>query len=333
MSQQLVKIEDISIDNAPAIYVEDGLKQFISAVKEELSSIVPDTSTAKGRKSIASSAAKVSSSKKAVENIGRDYLKKLKAQPKIVEKELREFIQEMDVLRDETRQPLTDWEEEQNRIEQEKADKIAAEKLAAQIESDHEIAILLDEKYTREKEEAEKEAERQKKEHEQKIADQAKAQAEREKDEAIAREEQAKQRAIDAERQAKEQKEQAERDRIAFEAQAKANAEAQAKAAEAARIDAEAKAKQAAIDAANNARIQAEESAKRAAEAERQRIENERLQAEEVARKKAENKKHQASVNRAALADLINVGFSEEDGKKLITAIAKNEIRNISINY
>ena len=109
--QQVITIDDISADNAPAIYVAGGLGQFFDAVKAEVTGEVPDLTTVKGRARIASLAATVSKSKKAVETPGRDYLKRLKEMPKVVEAELREFVTKMDSLRDTTRQPLTDWEE------------------------------------------------------------------------------------------------------------------------------------------------------------------------------------------------------------------------------
>ncbi|MDQ0124661.1 hypothetical protein J2W17_003615 [Pseudomonas lini] len=108
--QQVITIDDISADNAPTIYVTGGLGQFFSAVEKEVTAEVPDLSTRKGRERIASLAAKVSKSKAAVEKPGRDYLKRLKEMPKVVETELREFVTKMDALRDATRQPLTDWE-------------------------------------------------------------------------------------------------------------------------------------------------------------------------------------------------------------------------------
>lgn len=109
--QQVITIDDISADNAPAIYVAGGLGQFFDAVKAEVTGEVPDLTTRKGRERIASLAATVSKSKKAVETPGRDYLKRLKEMPKVVEAELREFVTKMDNLRDATRQPLTEWEE------------------------------------------------------------------------------------------------------------------------------------------------------------------------------------------------------------------------------
>lgn len=125
-NQVAVTIDDISEANAPAIYVKDGLKPFLQAVKEEVSSQVPDLTTAKGRERIASLAAKVSKSKVAVEKPGREYLRRLKEMPKVVEAELREFVDAMDVLRDETRKPLTDWETEQQARKDKHVDAVQA---------------------------------------------------------------------------------------------------------------------------------------------------------------------------------------------------------------
>lgn len=125
-NQVAVTIDDISEANAPAIYVKDGLKPFLQAVKEEVSSQVPDLKTAKGRERIASLAAKVSKSKVAVEKPGREYLRRLKEMPKVVEAELREFVDAMDVLRDETRKPLTEWEAEQQARKDKHVDAVQA---------------------------------------------------------------------------------------------------------------------------------------------------------------------------------------------------------------
>ena len=110
-SKAVVTIDDISEANAPAIYVKGGLNKFLDAVKVEVAAEVPDLTTKKGRDRIASQAFKVSKSKAAVEKHGRAYLAKLKEMPNVVEAELREFVRSMDALRDETRAPLTAWEE------------------------------------------------------------------------------------------------------------------------------------------------------------------------------------------------------------------------------
>lgn len=108
--QQLITIDDISEENAPTIFVAGGLSRFIDAVKDEVCAEVPDLTTKKGRDRIASLSATVSKRKAAVEKPGRDYLRHIKALPKVVEDELREFVIAMNTLRDQVRQPLTDWE-------------------------------------------------------------------------------------------------------------------------------------------------------------------------------------------------------------------------------
>lgn len=102
MSNQVATIEDITQENAALVYVAGGLKPFFEKVRAEVSAEVPDLTTRNGRDRIASLAAKVSS---------RDYLRRLKEMPKVVEAELREFVIGMDALRDATRLPLTEWEQ------------------------------------------------------------------------------------------------------------------------------------------------------------------------------------------------------------------------------
>ena len=109
-NQQLIEIDHISDENAPAVYVQNGLKPFLQMIKDEVCGEVPDLTTRKGRERIASLAATVSKRKAAVEKPGRDYLRSIKELPKIIEAELREFVRDADALRDEIRKPLTDWE-------------------------------------------------------------------------------------------------------------------------------------------------------------------------------------------------------------------------------
>ena len=108
--QKLITIDDISEENAPTIFVAGGLGRFIDAVRAEVCAEVPDLKTRKGRERIASLSATVSKRKASVEKPGRDYLRHIKTLPKVVEDELREFVSSMNTLRDEIRQPLTDWE-------------------------------------------------------------------------------------------------------------------------------------------------------------------------------------------------------------------------------
>lgn len=105
-----ITIETISAENAPAIFGHNSLDRFVSMVRASVIGEVPDLSTATGRKRIASLAATVARSKTALDGKGRDYLRELKAKPKVIEAELRKFGEDMDALRDEVRKPLNEWE-------------------------------------------------------------------------------------------------------------------------------------------------------------------------------------------------------------------------------
>src|SRR5690606_40558942 len=90
-----------------------------------------------------------------------------------------------------------------------------------------------------------------------------------------------------------------------------------------------AKAKQDAIDAANKAEADKQE----AIEAERKRqadqLERERIEEE----KRAKNKAHAKTINNQVLEDMVRAGCSEECAKLIITAIARGQVRNTTINY
>jgi len=354
MSSQLLAIEDISEASAPAIYVKGGLQRFIDAVQSEIGTEVPDTTTRKGRERIASLAAKVSKSKVAIEKPGRDYLKRLKEMPKIVEEELREFVRTMDALRDEVRAPLNEWEQaEADRVARHtdridwlrNRDDQVAELSAVEIQA--RIAEAEAVEVGPEWEEFEAEAhrvkaatlttlqlaltKRQAYEAEQAELERLRAEAaqreQKEREERIARE-----AAEQAQREA-EQRAQAEREAAARrEAEAKAAAERrelelklQAEQAEREKLEAQRRAEQAERDAA--------ERAERAAAAERQR------QADEQARQEAEAKAREADIahKTAVLTSIkeafMGAGVTEEQAKAIINMIRKGEVPSVSITY
>ncbi|OPK06472.1 hypothetical protein WJ803_01945 [Pseudomonas veronii] len=308
--QQVITIDDISADNAPAIYVAGGLGQFFDAVKAEVTSEVPDLKTAKGRARIASLAATVSKSKTAVEKPGRDYLKRLKEMPKVVEAELREFVTKMDNLRDATRKPLTDWEQAEIARTDKHVDGIQAIKdLAffeespsaanvAQIIADLELIAINDtwEEFLAEAAQVKDQtlaklrgilAERTQYEAEQaeliRLRAEAEAQAQRERDAQIVRE--AEERA----RREAEQRAQAERD-------AAAKREAEAKAA-ADRRELELK-------------LAAEQSERAAAQAAREKIEAEQRAAQQ---KIDDERRHQQALEQAEADRAAAVRLAEQE--------------------
>ncbi|WP_374069604.1 hypothetical protein [Klebsiella variicola] len=350
-------IIEIAPDMAPAIYVENGLDSFLEKIRAGVNE-VPDLSTAKGRARIASLAAQVSRSKTAVEKPGRDYLKRLKEQPKVVEAELRRFVTECDQLRDEVRRPLTEWEDaEKARTEALQQRLVDLRALADVIDTagnylpsaDIQARILeaksvvLDDSWQERAAEAgvakdstiqQLEASlviAQKREHEAAELDRLRKEAEEkarlEREENIRREaaEQAKRDAeekaqaeIDAaarrESEARDATERAEREKI--EAQQKAVREAKAAAEKA--------------EQEKNAAIAAER--RRQEEAESARLAEQKRIAEEEARRAAD-KEHRRSINRQAIADLIESGLTQEMAEKALIAIASGKVSAVSIKY
>lgn len=370
--QKLIAIEEISEENAPAIYVAGGLKQFIDLVKAEVEGEVPDLTTRKGRERIASLAAKVSKSKTTVEKPGRDYLRRLKEMPKVVEAELREFVTTMDALRDETRRPLTEWEAaEDARIDRHNDAITRMKDLAAELGAldaaqlqariNELSAFQLGEAW----EEFEAEAARTKEASLNAVQaalvarqkyDAEQAELARLRREAEERAEQdriraAQEAAVEAERQRVAQQQQAEREAAARREQELLDqAAAQEREAENQRLQLKLQAEQ-----AERARVQAEAdrvaaeqrmeqerhaAARRQEEAAEQARQEERRRADaaaaEIVRQQEARERdeaHRRAINRAALEAFVAGGMTEECAKQAITLIAQRKIPNIAISY
>lgn len=341
-NQEVALLDDITEDKWPEIYGVGKVNDYYERVKAEVLSVVPDLTTQKGRDAIASNSRKVSTSKTFVEKPGRAYLKYIKeTKCAAIEKELREFVDKMDALRDEVRRPLTDYDAEQERIKAEKAAaeaaaeaqrlaEIAAKELQEQVDRDHELAIFMYADYLRAQEEAAKQAV-----IDAQIAEEARIERERQ----IAREA-AENARIAAEKAAAD-----ERQRLADE-QFRKDREAQAEIdranrekleAENARLRQEQQARDAAAKAEQDrlAAIAKAEADKQAAiEAERKRqadaVEAERLETE----KRERNKAHVGQKRKEAKESLMAAcGVSEDVAKAIVLAITNGKIENVTINY
>ncbi|MDX7033256.1 hypothetical protein ACOY9O_00470 [Enterobacter asburiae] len=312
---------EIKPEQAPVLYVAGGLDAYLEQIRQAVNE-VPDLSTKKGRDRVASLAAQVSRSKTAIEKPGREYLKRLKEAVRPAEAEIKRFVDACDELRDATRRPLTEWEAEQERIKAEEAmNAMHAEalemnikfdqELAAKFEADHEMALLMNKDFDRDREEQRRQAEQAQREHEERIKQEAAEQARR-----------------DAEAKHKAEIEAAAR----REAEEKARAEA----AERQRIEAEQRAEREKQDAIAEEKRKAQEEAdriKREAEAkEKARLAEEQRKAEEEARRSAD-KEHRRTVNRRVIADLIAQGIPEEFAQKALLAIAGGKVQDAHIKY
>lgn len=137
---------------AMAVFTESSkLDPLLAKITEKAKSLVPDTSTAKGRKEIASIAYQVARTKTYLDSLGKDLVDDLKEVPKKIDASRKKTRDYLDALAQEVRKPLDDWEAEQERISAEKKAKEEAELLAEQIETDHEIGLLLNREFDRQR--------------------------------------------------------------------------------------------------------------------------------------------------------------------------------------
>lgn len=313
---------DIKPESYPTLYVTNGLDKYLNQIRQAVNE-VPDVTTAKGRARIASLAASASRSKTAIEKPGREYLRHLKEQPKIIEAELRRFVIECDEIRDETRRPLTEWEAEQERLKQEVEAKKKAEELAAEIEVAHEMALLMNDAFDRDAKAKADEIERLRKAHEEFIAQQAAEKAKREAEEKAKRDiEAAEQRERDA-KLAQERAEQAAKD-------AAAKAERDAKEL-AERVERE---KQEAIAAEQRkAQEEADRIKREVQQKEDARLAEEKRIADEAAARKA-NEAHRKTVGTAVVNGLIeHAGLTREQAIATLCAIKDSKIPHTNIHY
>lgn len=328
-----------------------GTDELFEHIAQEVRSHVPDVTTKKGREAIGSLAMKVSKSKTLIEKCGKELVAEQKAQIKLIDDDRIAIVKKFDALRDEILAPRDAWEQaEKDRVKKHQ-DAIIGIKMPADLLQNHptewtseniKVAIndlegvCIDSSF----EDFEQEAKIAKFETLEKLRT---ALAAREKYEA----EQA-----ELERLRKEQleREQRERDeRIAKEAADKARIEAEAKAlAEQRRVEREKQEAQEKAErekretAEREARLIAEKEeaelrAQQAALIERQRIEREQAAKEEAERKAEEarlaNVEHMRSINQEILNKLCAIGLDEGQAKAVITAIARNQIPNVSIKY
>lgn len=349
-----------------AFQKENGIQDLFDRMAEQARSIVPDVTTKKGRDAIASQAYKVSKSKTAVDNHGKDLVAGIKAQAALIDKDRKAWRDQCDALRDEIRKPLDNWEQaESDRIAKHQAVIRAIHSLHDENilnKESHEIkGYIFDlenmeidssfEEFEQEAKIAKLEtleklrtalAAREKYEAEQVELERLRqAEIERkqkERDEVIARQA-AENARIEAEQKAKAEADRIEREKL--EAIEKAEREIRESAEREARLKAEKEAaelreaqlKQQAIEQAKQVEIKQ----KQAIEAERKRIEDEQA-AQLKAQQEAEaarlaNEDHRKKICNEALGGLVNLGLDAEQAKAILNAINKGLVPNVTLNF
>jgi len=301
------KVEVVEVNETTALAVFEGkvkLQDILNHVATVARAFDLDASTSIGRKEITSVAYKVSRSKTLIDGVGKDIVSEIKAKAKVIDVQRKEARDFLDALRDEIRQPVTDYEAEQERLQQEEIAKAEAEELAriADIER-REAELLAKEEAARAKEEAER-LEKERVEREARIAKEAAEFAK-----------------MEAERKAANDKHAAEvREQAAVEAKRRVGREAK-EAAELAELRAE------------QAKRQAEQDAKEAVEREKERVRQEKAREDAAAKVREADKQHKADVNNAAMKAIRTVGVSVETAKAIVRLIARGEVPNVKVLY
>lgn len=352
---ELILLENV---NAIELFTGNGVDEFLEKFSLEVKSIVPDVSTNKGRKEIASIAHRVSTSKTFLEEKGKEIVSEWKKRAKEVDANRKKIRDSLDDLKAEIRKPLTDWED---------AEKARLHKYVSLITFMNETGALVQTQFMKmelqEMESALKNIENEpvNEDWEIHIADgfRAKDEAVRKIRECITAREKHDSERIELarlrEESLREEKrrrdeqlriEGEERARQALEEQHQAQIRMKEQAEERAR-QAEERAKQQkeaserrqaeAIIQAENAAKEAERQAKlrveNAVKAEREKVEAEQRRVLEETRKREADKKHRDHINNTIVASLQKNGVDIETAKVVVFIIEEGRIPYLQIVY
>ena len=313
MANELVVIEQataLDLFTAPE-KVNQMLEHIKSLAEEERKELDSDFSVAKNRKAFASLAYKVTQTKTAIDKAGKLVVNDLKELPKKVDAARKLFRDELDLLSDGIRKPLTEWEAQEKAREE-------AEALKKQVEVDHEEALQMNELFDLRKAEEERQRIAREEEMKRQAAEQARLEAERKAQQEI-------EAAARREREAKEVAERAEREKQ----EAIQRAE---QAAKEAKEKAERDAKEAQERAEREKQLAIEAERKKAREAEQARLAEEERKRQEEAKRQAD-KEHRRKYNQETLQALVSNGFDEKLATEFIKLVASKQIPHMTMNY
>jgi hypothetical protein len=341
---------------------------FIFNLRNFALSIDRDITTKKGRENVASIAYKIAQMKKPIELAGKAIVEDKKQEVKAVDNERIRLDKLLDELKNEVRQPLTDFENaEKERVNAHEADiaimkELAVFSFAPDVTN---ISVRIDRLLALIQKDYQEFAVRAKTTFDETnailvkmLADEQQKESDRIELERLRKEKEERERIEREERIAREAKEQAEREaaekakleaermeRMRLEALRKAEEEKQALLKKAeddaikAKFEAEAKAKAETERAEREKReleariLKAEQDKKDAIETERKRIADEKAKEELEKQKREANIKHRNKIYSEAFEDLMKIVNDAEICKNIIASIDKKEISHISIEY
>ena len=352
------KLEIVAIEQPEiieAFKVEGGTRALFERVSENARSVVFDMGVKKDRESLKSFAYSLARIKTTVDNHGKELVSGIKQQAAVIDADRKFWRDNMELLQEEIRKPLTDFEQaEKDRVAKHEGAIRAVRSLYDENTKNQEAHVIKG--YIFDLEKLEIDSSYEEYEEQAKLAKfetlevLRKALADREKYEA-------EQAELERLRIAEQQRIQQEREaQISREAAEKATREAEEKARlEAERVErekAESEQREARLKAEKEAALLREEQLKQQAierekqaeidhqnaiEAERKRIEQE-AQAKAEAERKAEearlaNVEHRKQICSEALKGLTGLGVPEELGKEILRAINKGLVPHVSIKF
>jgi colicin import membrane protein len=329
MTQEISIFKKVESLVPSTIFSQGGIQPILDAIEKEVSLEVPDTSTDKGRKAIASNAAKVSKSKTLLDKMGKELTDKLNLAIKPINAERKLARDTLDSLRDRTREPLNKYEADELAAAAAKFQKVQAEKLAVQKENDWEFALMIDEKFDRDLADLKAKAEAERVELEAKESKELEARNKQiAEDAAKAERDKHAQALIDAEyekqkakREALQQQEDAKNLALKFERDAEAE---RVKTAQAIK-----EAEQRLIDQAAQSKIDQQ----KALDDEASRIASKLISDQAEVDRRAADEEHCRKRNLEAVACFERGGLSHKDSILAVRLIAANRIDYIDINY
>lgn len=362
MENELLVIEE---SKALEVFTSGNINPLIEAAKQIVEGFEHDLSTGVGRAKTASLAAKVSKYKVKLDAMRKELVSEWKEKAKKVDQSGKTLRDELDILRDQARQPLTDWENtEKGRVEEHQEN---IERLTFDIHTPptgNEIDYLKDQLNQFEKfvvdskfEEFEFEASKAKatsievlnsliqKEESRLKQEQELAQLKKEKEERDQKDYEDKLKRDAAEKATREAEEKARQEtaRIEREKQEaidqKNEAERAVREQERKRIEAEERELIQAANAVENARIaQANADQEKKDAIERTKRETAEKQQAEVNRIAQEKKQREADMEHAgnimrASKECLMKFVDEPTAKKIVLAIKSGKIENVTINF
>lgn len=330
---------EISAYKPLQIFQPNGTEEILAKVEAFAKSVVADVATEQGRKDIKSMARRISSTKTALDAVGKGLVEPIKEQTIIIDAERKRARDRLDALRDATLAPYEAWQEQENIRTSKLKDRISEMQALGTVFGEQSVADLksrlekLDNIYGTGcaydwQDFSDLAAETHREIHD-RLQGLIPAAEQREADAAELR----RLREEAAEKTRKDNE-----DRIASEAKEKAERDAEAQ-RERDRVASETRVKEEGERAARaegeNLRLKkdADEAEERGRQREQERQAQKKKDDAEAERRRQADKEHRAKINRESLAAIMGTGLLEPQAIAVLTLIVNGKVPHVRITY